>query len=264
MHKLALAIQKGGTAKTTSTLCLGGALTLLGYRVLLLDLDPQANLTGSLIDKTGLDNRLTIHNVLTEDDVRLADTIVETGCGIDLVPSSMRLALAEMALITAYNRERKLVNALAELEEAAAGPDNAALAYDFVLIDCPPSLGILTVNALAAADYIIVPLQTGQYALEGLNDFLTTFSGLKRGKINPDLELMGILLTMVGNNRVSRDVGANVRELMGAKVFKTQISNRTILAETGMKGPIQSYAPNSESAQEYNNLAQEVVNFVSK
>ncbi len=264
MHKLALAIQKGGTAKTTSTLCLGGALTLLGYKVLLIDLDPQANLTGSLIDKTGLENRLTIHNVLTEDAVRLVDTIVETDCGIDLVPSSVRLALAEMALITAYNRERKLVNALEELEELAAEAGNKGLAYDFVIIDCPPSLGILTVNALAAVDYVIVPLQTGQYALEGLNDFLTTVSGIKRGKINSDLELMGILLTMVANNRVSRDVGANVRELMGDKVFRTQISNRAILAETGMKGPIQSYAPNSESAQEYNNLAQEVVNFVSK
>src|SRR5689334_14576277 len=117
MHKLALAIQKGGTAKTTSTLCLGGALTLLGYRVLLVDLDPQANLTGSLIDKTDLGNRPTIHNVLTDDNIRLADIIVETGCGIDLAPSSMRLALAEMALITAYNRERRLVNALDELEE---------------------------------------------------------------------------------------------------------------------------------------------------
>jgi chromosome partitioning protein len=261
MYKLALAIQKGGTAKTTSTLCLGGALTLLGYRVLLIDLDPQANLTGSLIDKTALEDRPTIHNVLTDDNVRLTDIIVETDCGIDLAPSTMRLALAEMALITAYNRERRLVNALDELVESATA---AARPYDFVIIDCPPSLGILTVNALAAADYVIVPLQTGQYALEGLNDFLTTISGIKRGKINPDLELLGILLTLVGNNRVSRDVAANVRELMGDKVFKTQISTRAILAETGMKGPIQAYAPSSDSAQEYNNLAQEVVKLVSK
>jgi chromosome partitioning protein len=261
MYKLALAIQKGGTAKTTSTLCLGGALTLLGYRVLLIDLDPQANLTGSLIDKTALEDRPTIHNVLTDDNVRLTDIIVETDCGIDLAPSTMRLALAEMALITAYNRERRLVNALDELVEISTA---AVQPYDFVIIDCPPSLGILTVNALAAADYVIVPLQTGQYALEGLNDFLTTISGIKRGKINPDLELLGILLTLVGNNRVSRDVAANVRELMGDKVFKTQISTRAILAETGMKGPIQAYAPSSDSAQEYNNLAQEVVNLVSK
>ncbi|HEX2912174.1 MAG TPA: ParA family protein [Chloroflexia bacterium] len=262
MHKIALAIQKGGTAKTTSTLCLGGALTLQGHRVLLIDLDPQANLTSSLIDKTGLEEITTIYNVLTEENARLADAIVETSVGIDLVPSTMRLALAEMSLITAYNRERKLTTALEELEEelAAAGADAG---YDFILMDCPPSLGVLTVNALAAADYVIVPLQTGQYALEGLNDFLTTVNGIKRGKVNSKLELLGILLTMCTNNRVSKDVVANVRSLMGDKVFRTQISSRAILAETGMKGPIQAYAPNSESSQEYNNLAQEVLEYVS-
>ncbi len=263
MHKIALAIQKGGTAKTTSTLCLGGALALLGYKVLLIDLDPQANLTGSLIDKTGLEDRTTTYNVLAEEDVALAGAIIETDCGLDLVPATMRLALAEMSLITAYNRERKLLGALEDLEETAALADQSRLNYDFALIDCPPSLGVLTVNAMAAADYVIVPLQTGQYALEGLNDFLTTVNGLKRGKINPRLEIMGILLTMCANNRVSRDVVANVRELMGDKVFRTQISSRAILAETGMKGPIQSYAPNSESAQEYNNLAGEVVKYVT-
>ncbi len=270
MYKIALAIQKGGTAKTTSTLCLGGALTLLGYRVLLIDLDPQANLTGSLIEKTGLEDSLTIYNVLTEEDAAISDAILETGCGIDLVPSTVRLALAEMALITAYNRERKLKTALEELEEVLAvasvgetGKAATEQGYDFALIDCPPSLGILTVNALAAADAVIVPLQTGQYALEGLNDFLTTVNGIKKGKINSNLSLMGILLTMCTNNRVSRDVISNVRELMGDKVFKTQISNRAIMAETGMKGPIQIYAPTSESAQEYNKLAQEVVNYVT-
>jgi chromosome partitioning protein len=267
MHKIALAIQKGGTAKTTSTLCLGGALTVMGYKVLLIDTDPQANLTGSLIDKSGLDELTTIYDVLTDESVQLADAIVETGCGIDLVPSTVRLALAEMSLVAVYNRERKLKNALEDMEEVLSNttdPDTGQnMSYDFILIDCPPSLGILTINALAAVDHVIVPLQTGQYALEGLNDFLSTVNSLKKGKINPNLNLLGILLTMCANNRVSRDVIANVRELMGNKVFRTQISSRAILAETGMKGPIQIYAPNSESAQEYNNLAQEVIENVS-
>jgi chromosome partitioning protein len=262
MYKIALAIQKGGTAKTTTSLCLGGALTLLGYKTLLVDIDPQANLTGSLVDKSGLEEVPTLYNVLTDDNVSLEDTILQTGPGIDLAPASVRLALAEMSLITAYNRERRLMTALEELEEKSL--QNSELAYDFVLIDCPPSLGILTVNALAAANSVIIPLQTGQYALEGLNDFLTTISGIKKGKINTHLELMGILLTMCSNNRVSKDVISNVRELMGNKVFKTQISNRAILAETGTKGPVQAYAPSSESAQEYNALAQEVVNYVGK
>jgi chromosome partitioning protein len=262
MYKIALAIQKGGTAKTTTSLCLGGALTLLGYKTLLIDIDPQANLSGSLVDKTGLEDLPTLYDVLTADNQSLASTILPTSCGIDLAPASVRLALAEMSLITAYNRERRLMSALEELEGQAQ--ENPELAYDFVLIDCPPSLGILTVNALAAANAVIIPLQTGQYALEGLNDFLTTISGIKKGKINTRLELMGILLTMCSNNRVSKDVITNVRELMGNKVFQTQISNRAILAETGTKGPIQAYAPNSESAQEYNNLAQEVVNYVAK
>jgi chromosome partitioning protein len=261
MYTIAIAIQKGGTAKTTTALCLGGALVLSGYKVLVVDLDPQANATSSLIDLDEIAEGSTIYELLNESDVTIEQTIMQTGCGIDLVPANIALALAEQRLITATNRERKLQRKLSRLIEL--NPQDAGLNYDFVLLDCPPSLGLLTINALSAADAVIVPMQCEYYSERGFNDFLATMNEVKQ-EINSKLDLLGVLLTMYTQTKTSKDVATNMRQVLGDKVFKTQIARRTILSEVGVKGPVQSYAPTSESAQEYNAFAQEVIKNVKK
>jgi chromosome partitioning protein len=261
MYTIAIAIQKGGTAKTTTALCLGGALVLAGYKVLIIDLDPQANATTSLIELDGVEEGNTIYEVLTENGVSLEQTIIQTSCGIDLVPANISLALAEQRLITATNRERKLQRKLAQLVET--GKKTPEIQYDFILLDCPPSLGILTINALSAADGIIVPMQCEYYSERGFNDFLATMNEVKQ-EINAKLDLMGVLLTMYTQTKTSKDVATNMRQVLGDKVFKNQIARRVVLSEVGIKGPVQSYAPNSESAQEYNAFAQEVIQNAKK
>lgn len=263
MHKIAIAIQKGGTGKTTTSLCLGGALALLGYKVLLIDMDPQANSSSSLVDTGQLETQTGVYELLTDNALKTESIIIPTSCGIDLLPANISLALAEQHLMNVINRERKLSRKLEELEKAAA--KNPDLAYDFALIDCQPSLGLLTINALVAADSIIVPMQCEYYSERGFNDFLATMNEVK-DEINPRLELMGVLLTMYNQTKTSRDVANNMREMLGplGKIFDTTIARRTVLSEVGIKGPVQSYAPSSESAQEYNSLAQEVVNYAKK
>lgn len=263
MHKIAIAIQKGGTGKTTTSLCLGGALALLGHKVLLIDMDPQANASSSLVDMSQLESQTGVFELLTENTLKAEDIITPTGCGIDLMPANISLALAEQHLMNVINRERKLVRKLDELEKV--GTQNPDLAYDFALIDCQPSLGLLTINALVAADSIIVPMQCEYYSERGFNDFLATMNEVK-DEINPKLDLMGVLLTMYTQTKTSRDVATNMREMLGpvGKIFDTTIARRTVLSEVGIRGPVQAYAPTSESAQEYNNLAQEVLNYVQK
>jgi chromosome partitioning protein len=258
MYVIAIAIQKGGTAKTTTSLCLGGALTLLGYRVLLIDADPQGNATRSLIQATLPADVPTIYNVLTDNKVKLVDTILETSCGIHLVPATIQLALAEKSLLLATKGEEKLVKKISQM--SSAGQESL---YDFVLIDCPPSLGLLTVNALSAANGVIVPVQCEYFAESGFSDFLETFNSI-RDEINEGLELVGVLLTMYSQTDTSRDVAENMRKLLGDQIFETQISRRAILTKVPLKGPVQAYAPSSDSAKEYNSMAQEVVNYVQK
>jgi chromosome partitioning protein len=261
MYTIAIAIQKGGTAKTTTALCLGGALVLAGYKVLIVDLDPQANATTSLMELDEVEEGNTIYEVLTETDSGLEQTIIQTSCGIDLVPANISLALAEQRLITATNRERKLQRKLTKLDEVSK--QIPEVQYDFVLLDCPPSLGLLTINALSASDAVIVPMQCEYYSERGFNDFLATMNEVKQ-EINGKLDLMGVLLTMYTQTKTSKDVATNMRQVLGDKVFKSQITRRVILAEVGIKGPVQSYAPTSESAQEYNAFAQEVIKHVKK
>lgn len=261
MFTIAVAVQKGGTGKTTTALCLGGALAVRGRRVLLIDLDPQANATTSLgIEPADLETP-TIFEVLLESNVTLASSILQTGYGLDLVPSTIRLALAEKQLMGATSREKKLYRKIAELENAAR--HTPELEYDYALIDCPPSLGLLPLNGLGAADAVIIPVQAEHYAERGFGDFVDTMTEIKN-EVNEKLSLMGVLVTLYSATKTNKDVASHLREALGEQVFKTRITRRTILTDVPIKGPVQAYAPSSESAAEYNALAEEVENYVQR
>lgn len=260
MYKIAIAIQKGGTGKSTSTLCLGGALALMGYRTLLIDLDPQANTTSSLINGETIDTP-TVHELLTDPDVPLENTIIHTSYGLDLVPSTISLALAELQLMAATSA-KKLHRKLVEFEQQQ-NSDQPNPPPDFVLIDCPPSLGILTLNALAAAEVVIAPVNCEHYAEKGLNDFLKTMRDVQL-EVNENLKLMGVLLTMYSAIKTHKDVVSYLRQNLGDKIFKTIISKRATLTEVPVRGPVQAYAPSSDSANEYKALAQEVIEYAKR
>jgi chromosome partitioning protein len=255
MYAISAALQKGGVGKTTTALCLGGAFAVQGKKVLIIDLDPQANATTSLgIEPSELQTP-TVHDVLLDLNVSLASAIVTTGYGLDLVPASISLAMAEKLLVGETSRERKLYRKLVQLERESA--NDPARAYDYVIIDCPPSLGLLPINALAASDGVISPVQPEYYSERGLGDFLDTVNEVRQ-EVNEKLELLGVLITMSSNTKTNRDVVSHLREVLGDKVFKTQIARRTLLSEVAVKGPVQAYAPSSESAKEYEALALEV------
>lgn len=262
MRKIAIGLQKGGTGKTTTTLCLGRGLVERGRRALLIDLDPQANLTtASGIDPVTLEGP-SVYDCLTNPEVPLSEAIFETDFGFDIAPATIALSLAEKHLLTAMNRDRKLYRKLHDMEKQSR--QNTRLAYDYVLIDCPPSLGILTVNALAAADYALVPLQAQQFAAYGLNYFLDTMNEV-RSEFNEQLSLLGVVLTMYNaRTKVSQDVAAEMREALGDRVFETVIRNATVLSEVATRGPVQLYSPRSEASNEYNRLADEVIKRVEK
>ncbi len=262
MKKIAIGLQKGGTGKTTTTLCLGRGLVERKRQVLLIDLDPQANLTTAAgIDPITIEGT-SIYECLTNNDTLLSEAIFETNFGFDIVPATIALSLAEKHLLTAMNRDRKLYRKISEMEKQSR--QNERLAYDYVLIDCPPSLGILTVNALAAADYALVPLQAQQFAAYGLNYFLDTMNEV-RSEFNDQLSLLGVVLTMYNSRtKVSQDVAAEMREALGERVFDTIIRTATILAEVATRGPVQVYSARSEASQEYNRLAEEVIKRVEK
>jgi chromosome partitioning protein len=244
---IACANQKGGVGKTTTVVNLGAYLAIEGVRVLIVDLDPQGNATSGLgIERSTLDR--SVYDALL-DDVRLDDCIVDTGFwGLRLVPSAIALAGAEVELATLEGRERRL----ARLTRAAAAT------HDLVLIDCPPSLGLLTVNALTAADSVLIPLQCEYYALEGLTQLIATIN-LVRDHLNPDLEVLGVALTMFdGRTNLSAQVVAEARAHLGPAVFETVIPRSVRLSEAPSYGrPIAAYAPESRGAEAYRALATE-------
>ncbi|MDQ6648720.1 MAG: AAA family ATPase [Actinomycetota bacterium] len=247
---LAMCNQKGGVGKTTSTINLGAALAELGRRVLLVDLDPQGALSVGLgVNPLQLDH--TIYNVLMEPGVTVADVLLPTGVpDMDLVPSNIDLSAAELGLVNEVAREQSLARVLAP----------ARADYDVVLIDCQPSLGLLTVNALTAADGVIVPLECEFFALRGVALLIQTIDKV-RERLNPELELEGILATMYDSRTLhGREVLARVVEAFGDRVFHTVI-NRTIrFPETTVVGePITTYAPSSAGATAYRELAREVL-----
>jgi len=252
---IALVNQKGGCGKTTTAVNLGACLAALGFRVLLVDLDPQANATVSLGLEPG-ELEQTIYHVITENrsdggGVSLEDILrPSTVPGLAVAPSSIDLAAAELELVARIGREHVLRRKLEPLRDR----------YDFVVIDTPPSLGLLTLNALVAADQVVIPIQTHYYALLGMRQLLRTLQ-MVRDEIGHRVEILGVLATMYdGRNNLSREILRGIHEFFGEKVFRTTIHFSIKLVESSMAGvPIFLHLPQSRGAQEYMSLAKEVV-----
>ena len=242
---IAVVNQKGGVGKTTTAVNLTAALTELGLKVLLCDFDPQANASSGL----GVDKRKIKHSVYNViiDQVPVQNAIVQTPYG-DVLPSSADLAGAAVELITAEYREHQLEKALEPVKEL----------YDVILIDCPPSLEMLTLNGLCAAESILVPVQCEYFALEGLSDLMSTLRMVKR-RINPKLEIFAVALTMYdGRTNFSAQVAEEVRRHFPGKVFATVVPRNIRLAEAPSHGiPVTAYDKSSRGSQAYKAMAEE-------
>lgn len=247
---VAVVNQKGGVGKTTSTINLGAALAEQGSRVLLVDFDPQGALSVGL----GLNPNeieVSIYDLLLDRTVSLPQVVVPSRVpGLDLVPSNIDLSAAEVVLVSEVAREQLLKRCL----------EPAQKIYDYILIDCPPSLGLLTVNALTAADSVIIPLECEYFALRGMALLMDTVAKVQE-RLNPELRVMGIVATMLEARTIhGREVLSRVGEKFGDKLFKTVIHKTIKFSEGSVAGvPILNYAPSSNGAQEYRDLAREVV-----
>jgi chromosome partitioning protein len=264
---IAVANQKGGVGKTTCTLNLGAALVEKGYRVLLVDMDPQAHLTLGLgVDPASLERSLA--QVLTNSGVTLADvilTISETSEKVPgrlaLVPASIDLATAELELTNALGRDQMLSEVLAGGDPAAGGATaDMRREYDFIVIDTPPTLGLLTINSLVAARWALIPVQAHFYALKGMTHLLKLVRQV-RGRLNKQLGVIGILTTFYdGRTQLARQVLESLQEEYPELVFKTVIKTTVKLAEAPITGEsILSSAGSSEAAKSYRELAEEVL-----
>jgi chromosome partitioning protein len=244
---LALAMQKGGVAKTTTTLSLGVNLAAMGRKVLLIDIDPQANLSQGLnIDIENLE--YSVYDVLLNPDSGTDFATVQTTAGVDVIPSTLALAGAELELAGAVARETLLRRALRQAREE----------YDYILIDPPPSLGLFTLNALVAATTVLVPLQVHAYAFKAMPKLEATIDLVK--ELNPTLAIGGIVCTLSDKRTsLSQAVETQIRNRYGDLVFETVIPLNTKLAEAPAMGePIHTYAPTSPGARAYAALAKEV------
>ena len=251
---LALANQKGGVGKTTTAINLGTALAAIGEKVLIIDLDPQGNAsTGLGIDRKS--RRLSTYHVLA-GEADLASTVTETAVPrLYVAPSTLDLLGVELEIAHERNRAHRLKNAIERLVR-----DQGEDAFTYILIDCPPSLNLLTINALAAADAVLVPLQCEFFALEGLSQLLKTVDQVRSG-LNPRLGIHGVVLTMFDpRNNLSGQVVADVREFMGAKVYQTMIPRNVRVSEAPSHGkPVLLYDLKCAGSQAYLRLASEVI-----
>jgi len=245
---IACSNQKGGVGKTTTVVNLATYLALLGDRVLVIDLDPQGNATSGFgIDRSAVSG--SIYDALV-DGVPLADLHVASGVeGLRVVPSSIALAGAEVELVAVPGRERRLGRAIRDER------DN----WDWVIVDCPPSLGLLTVNALTGTDAVLIPIQCEYYALEGLTQLIATVN-LVRDHLNPELAICGVVLTMYdARTNLSAEVAAEVRRHLADAVFDTIVPRSVRLSEAPSHGlPIALYRPESKGAEAYGSLAREL------
>jgi len=250
---LSLANQKGGVGKTTTTINLGAAMAELGKRILLVDFDPQGALSVGLgINPMTID--MTVYNLLLDRSVEPEQAVLKTQVpNLEILPSNIDLSAAEIVLVSEVAREQALKRALTVLR----------VSYDYILIDCPPSLGLLTVNALTASDGVIIPLECEYFALRGMALLLDTVEKV-RDRLNPDLRLEGIIPTMFDSRTLhGREVLARVRDAFGQFLYKTVIRRTIRFAEAPVAGEsILTYAADSRGADDYRALAKEVLGIV--
>lgn len=242
--------QKGGVGKSTTSVNLSAALGEKGYKILLVDLDPQGNSSSGIgFDKSECE--LSSYDCLLNDDVETKDIIVDVETkGVDLIPATIDLAGAEAELVQEISRESRLKEAIDEVRDQ----------YDFIIVDCPPSLGLLTINALTAADQLIIPIQCEFFALEGLAKIVDSINMVKK-RLNKKLEIFGVVITMFdGRTSLAKQVAEEVTNYFGDKVFKTKIPRTVRISEApGYGMPITEYDSNGKGAQAYRDLAKETI-----
>ncbi|MQN02005.1 MAG: ParA family protein [Lachnospiraceae bacterium] len=249
---IAIANQKGGVGKTTTAINLSACMAETGKRVLIIDLDPQGNTTSGLgIDKTTVEN--TVYELML-DECSIREAIkkidIDGVKNLSIIPANVNLAGAEIELLGINDKEFILKNAV----------DYIADDFDYIFIDCPPSLNVLTVNAMTTADSVLVPIQCEYYALEGISQLLHTID-LVHNRLNSKLKINGVVFTMYdGRTNLSNDVVASVKENLNTKIYKTIIPRNVRLAEAPSHGlPINIYDPKSAGAESYRNLAKEII-----
>ena len=245
---IAIFNQKGGVGKTTTNINLGASLAMRGKKVLMLDIDPQGNTTSGIgVSKRNLD--YTVYDLLIEDNFDTKKAIIHTGIeNLDIIPASVDLAGAEIELVEQDGREKRLRKSI----------DRIKGDYDYIFIDCPPSLGLLTINSLTAVESVLIPIQCEFYALEGVSQLVSTIELVKKN-LNKNLEIEGVILSMFdGRTKLSVQVVQEVKKYFGSKVYSTVIPRNIRLAEAPSFGmAITEYDPKSKGAEAYRDFAEE-------